>query len=774
MQNQTTRKRRRGTIFTDGLKALPSLPHQEKVLRLKQELHDEFVMNMHSQDRVTRSASRGLGSSQPQRRKRVSGIEIPESPSPSRLLSTRASRFHLSATKSTSPLARKSRFLDQSSHTPSNRTLSPKHEEGDRETSIPPHPTIRVMISGNSDMSMDDDIHSPISHNEGVSLNRTKTPTVEAGLYKRATNSLSNSFSEVQIKRLEEEVKDLKDTLSHLRKDREQFDSQMHTMNSSLETALRECQRRCAEYADDVKCLKYTLSEKNPADRKLLYQQERQIEALRHSLSERQQNAEFTKLSADEHHVPKQDDIENAIYSIHHETKKILLSYDDNFTAGTPDLANEDDLRSLFMRTLGITLSSPVNSESLEAILGKNGLQAIICALFASALCDWVFAKDFESTIAKSSMLLNMYREHISSLGGETSANESDEDSSAGDSDSTTSRLDNDLTGNSIGLGSAGHFITNEGENIMTLADSDPSSEGASTPSTTPDAGIGFFDTLAVSDVDMVDSGHEDVRETASTEAETQHAVIRHANDVIFLFQTLTLPEAQNDLMRLLTSPSTTSDIAQAAGKLVMLFCGRNQTLTRRSTIRYLESWWTGAKHARELYNSDVDDDIVIAHFSFESYFRQHDWELVFSGQGKVVPAVWTSRGTIGEAVGCLTDAGLWTTDSANCGTFTGVATTESGTVVSTILSTSAGYCNIIFGGDIHDHLSYACGNPDANTATATEVLSFASEPFLGFGEYWDLGVTGSNPPTRDDTSSFHIAGDEETGDLWVLTWQAL
>lgn len=94
----------------------------------------------------------------------------------------------------------------------------------------------------------------------------------------------------------------------------------------------------------------------------------------------------------------------------------------------------------------------------------------------------------------------------------------------------------------------------------------------------------------------------------------------------------------------------------------------------------------------------------------------------VFSGQGKVVPAAWTSSGTIGEAVGCLTDAGLWTTDSANCGTFTGVATTESGTVVSTILSTSAGYCNIIFGGDIHDHLSYAWGNPDANTATATEV----------------------------------------------------
>lgn len=113
IQNQTTRKRRRGTILTDGLKALSSLPHEETVLRLKQELHDEFVMNMHSQERVTRSASRGLGSSQPQRKKHVSDLEIPESPSPSRTLSTRRSRFHLSPAKSTSPLVRKSRLTDQ-------------------------------------------------------------------------------------------------------------------------------------------------------------------------------------------------------------------------------------------------------------------------------------------------------------------------------------------------------------------------------------------------------------------------------------------------------------------------------------------------------------------------------------------------------------------------------------------------------------------------------------------------------------------------------------
>ncbi|KAL3713590.1 hypothetical protein TMatcc_002293 [Talaromyces marneffei ATCC 18224] len=416
IQNQTTQKRRRGTVFTDGLRALSSVPHEENVLRLKQELEDEFVMNMQSQERVTRSASRSLGSSQPQRKKHVSGLEIPESPSSSRALSTRASRFRLSATKSTSPLARKRHFPYQSSHTPSNRTLSPKHEEGDRETPIPPYPTVRITIPGNSDISTADDLHSPISHNEDVSLHQTKTPTTDAGLYKRATNNLSGSFSEVKVKRLEEEVKDLKERLSQAKKCQQHLDSQMHNINSSLETALRECQRRCAEYADDIRCLKYTLSEKNPADRKLLYQQERQIEALRHSLSERQQNAGFSRLSADEHHVPKQDDVENVMHSIHHETKRILLSYDDNFTARTPDLDHEEDLRSLFWRVLGTNPSSPVSSETLKAILGKNGLQAIICALFASALCEWVFATDFESTIARSSMLLNMYRQHISSI----------------------------------------------------------------------------------------------------------------------------------------------------------------------------------------------------------------------------------------------------------------------------------------------------------------------------------------------------------------------
>ncbi|OKL64177.1 hypothetical protein UA08_00534 [Talaromyces atroroseus] len=381
IQSQTTRKRRRGTIFTEGLRVLSDYPHEGHVRRLKQQLDDEYVMHMHSQDRVTRSTSRGLGSSQPQARKRT---EIPESPSPGRLLSTKKPRFHLSPRQS--PLARRNQLAGQSSHTAPNRTLSPKHEEGDRETPIPPNPTIRVMVPDSTDMSTDDDPLSPVPQSDGASLNLNATSASNSGWCKRPKQSLDSIFSESKMKSLEEEVKDLKEELTRLRKDREHLGSQMHTINSSLETSLRECQRRCAQYADDVKCLNYALSENNPAERKLLYQQERQIETLRHSLSERRQNAEFSRLSADEHHVPKPDDIQEAIYAIHYETKKILLSYDDNLTVRTPDLDHEDNLRSLLGKSLGISFSSPIHCDTLKVVLEKNGLQAIICALIAAAL----------------------------------------------------------------------------------------------------------------------------------------------------------------------------------------------------------------------------------------------------------------------------------------------------------------------------------------------------------------------------------------------------
>jgi hypothetical protein len=302
----------------------------------------------------------------------------------------------------------------KNSYTPSNRTLSPKHEEDDDDTVTLPR--VRVIIPESSDISTDEDRQPSVSHSGGVSPNANGflAPTAT---FKEATQSPGNASSVTKIESLELEVKGLKEELARLRRDRGHLDSQMHTMNLSLEAALRECQQRCAEYSDNVKRLKYTLSEKNPAERRLLYQQEKQIETLRSSLRERKQNAVFSRLSAGEHYIPKQDDIQKAINNIHHETKKILFSYEDNFTTRTPDLDHEDDLRCLLRRTLGINSSSPIRSEMLKKVLERNGLQAAICALTTAALCEWVFAADFESTIAQTSMLLNMYRQHISRMG---------------------------------------------------------------------------------------------------------------------------------------------------------------------------------------------------------------------------------------------------------------------------------------------------------------------------------------------------------------------
>jgi hypothetical protein len=176
---------------------------------------------------------------------------------------------------------------------------------------------------------------------------------------------------------------------------------------------------------------------------------------------------------------------------------------------------------------------------------------------------------------------------------------------------------------------SPGDFGEHQDEVIVIHSDSDSLTEVNSILESTPDVDIISLDPLTVSDMEMVDPNNDSEAGMTQTEAWGHNVVIRHANNVIFSFQSLDIPETDGDLIRLLASTSTGSDIAHAAGKLVMLFRARNQILTRKSIIRQLEECWTGPDGMQEPSSNYVDDDIVIAHFSFESYFRQDDWELV-------------------------------------------------------------------------------------------------------------------------------------------------
>lgn len=229
--------------------------------------------------------------------------------------------------------------------------------------------------------------------------------------------------------------------------------------------------------------------------------------------------------------------------------------------------------------------------------------------------------------------------------GEETVEDQSNVSSSVVDSDSSTS-VENfinrdviiDLTsqddpsenegGNAVNYGES-DVLTDVDTNVLKYSDPDVSTEVSRSSDTPSDIGAISLEPLMVSDVEMIDQGQDRENETAQVETWSQHAVIRHANDVLFLFNALYLPENQDDLITLLVSSSIGSDITKAAGKLVMLFRARNQILTRKGTIRQLEAFWTNSNGPREITANDDDGDIIIAHFSFESYFRQGDWELV-------------------------------------------------------------------------------------------------------------------------------------------------
>lgn len=118
IQNQAMRKPRKGTIFSEGLKVLSKLPHDERVNRLKQQLDDELLADMMREKRPRlRSDSHGTDASRPRSRKHLTPAEIPESPSSRRVLSTasghKRSRSNLSSRDSASPLVKRSHFAAQ-------------------------------------------------------------------------------------------------------------------------------------------------------------------------------------------------------------------------------------------------------------------------------------------------------------------------------------------------------------------------------------------------------------------------------------------------------------------------------------------------------------------------------------------------------------------------------------------------------------------------------------------------------------------------------------
>ncbi|GES65707.1 hypothetical protein ATEIFO6365_0012009900 [Aspergillus terreus] len=78
----------------------------------------------------------------------------------------------------------------------------------------------------------------------------------------------------------------------------------------------------------------------------------------------------------------------------------------------------DEYLLSLLHRSSGLWLDHGVRLKSFLTDLNQLGMEVALCALTTAALCEWVFADNFESDATGPSLLLDMYQHHISMADG--------------------------------------------------------------------------------------------------------------------------------------------------------------------------------------------------------------------------------------------------------------------------------------------------------------------------------------------------------------------
>ncbi|KAF7591318.1 hypothetical protein BBP40_001694 [Aspergillus hancockii] len=207
----------------------------------------------------------------------------------------------------------------------------------------------------------------------------------------------------------------LRDKLLKSNLEVEEFVIRQHevsALNSSLFHQRLQLEARCAESDRTIRSLNFALEENNIDS--ALYEQEKEIRWLKSLLEKTKRDARFARLTLGDHHRPEKSLIEDHMKLIDYKSKKVFFTYDDNHALRAPHLEDHDDLKALLCRNFGLTPDESVNLQDLELFLTRVGLQAVVCAAIAAAICDWVFASDFESTTFGDSLMLDIYRQHIS------------------------------------------------------------------------------------------------------------------------------------------------------------------------------------------------------------------------------------------------------------------------------------------------------------------------------------------------------------------------
>lgn len=156
---------------------------------------------------------------------------------------------------------------------------------------------------------------------------------------------------------------------------------------------------------------------------------------------------------------------------------------------------------------------------------------------------------------------------------------------------------------------------------------------------------------------------------------------------------------------------------------------------------------------------------------------------LDFEGQGQIVAL---AQGGTSIAEGCLTDAGLWTLDTASCGLFTGTHNTTTSVVT---LSTTSGACYT----DELDSNYLSCGGsaelrnpvflvrlPGLSSISLIEKITDTLQAWPGLVEdkyvlaSGDSYIWASQSDPAEGAVQIHVYGTTDARPYLDLTWAAV
>ncbi|KAL2007738.1 hypothetical protein VTN00DRAFT_7720 [Thermoascus crustaceus] len=261
-----------------------------------------------------------------------------------------------------------------------------------------------------------------------------------------------------------------------------------------------------------------------------------------------------------------------------------------------------------------IVPSCPLTAEKLRRIIDLwHGTvlrddNALRIFLIVDMICDWardIYRKQVLRCLASLNPVPRDFTPAESCISFDPLSDddplEYEDEGSLANSDSPTASTHSDISHSPIFVDEP---VEHEDDEFWIGSDSD------ATPATdsnfaTPDVECISLDSPTASDVDMADAGHHSESQIPETEHWSRHAVIRHANDVLFVFQLLSLPDSQDRLTAVLRSISFSRDPAQTARKLLALLEGTNHVSIYRSEIREVEAWWTETHNGQEPQSDD-------------------------------------------------------------------------------------------------------------------------------------------------------------------------